>query len=449
MKAPTPKKKSDIGGVASGKLMVRAITDPQEISRFDELLDEKHYLESTRPVGDFLRQVVERDGQWVAILAWGACAYRLKDRDQWIGWTNDQRIQRQKLVVQNRRFLLLHDRGQEPNLASKALAAATRALPDLWRERFGYGPLLAETFTDPEQFAGTCYKAAGWVALGLSEGNSRHRADFYVPNGRPKRLWIKELSPNAGQRLRDIHCAPQQSVGLVAAQNGVLPLNTAQMVSLYHVFRTAPDPRGRSTHFRTGPVLTIIAMALMAGERDVAGIARFATRLHPGQRAEIGLPRKKGTKAFYETPGYGVFYKMLRRMDPEAFAHHLNGWLAAHAGTLPCALALDGKMIRDAIGTVTLAEHEDGSPQALAIMDKKEGTKRCEQTAAAELIARLPALDNKTITADALHCQKELARCIVEKGGDYLLQIKGNQPTLLAHAKTQIGAASPFLNRAI
>jgi hypothetical protein len=61
-----------------------------------------------------------------------------------------------KLVVQNRRFLLLTAKGQCPNLASQALAAALRTLPELWQQHFGYAPLLAETFTDPEAHAGTC-----------------------------------------------------------------------------------------------------------------------------------------------------------------------------------------------------------------------------------------------------------------------------------------------------
>ncbi|MSU65374.1 MAG: ISAs1 family transposase [Opitutus sp.] len=92
-------------------------------------------------------------------------------------------------------------------------------------------------------------------------------------------------------------------------------------------------------------------------------------------------------------------------------------------------------MIRDHIGLLTLAQHEDGAPQAVAVYDQKEGTARCEQSAATALLTSVPALNDKTVTADALHCQRPPARLIVEKGGDYLLQIKGNQPTLLARAE--------------
>ena len=72
-------------------LVIRCVTDPAEITAFDERLDGEHYLGSTPPVGDFLRQVVEREGQPVALLVWGAAALKLKDREAWIGWSISQR----------------------------------------------------------------------------------------------------------------------------------------------------------------------------------------------------------------------------------------------------------------------------------------------------------------------------------------------------------------------
>ena len=88
---------------------------------------------------------------------------------QYIGWTPTLRAERQKLMVQNRRFLLLREKGAHPNLASRILGAAVKALPEQWQAYFGYVPLLAETFTDIEAFAGTCYKAAGWDPVGTDE----------------------------------------------------------------------------------------------------------------------------------------------------------------------------------------------------------------------------------------------------------------------------------------
>lgn len=402
---------------------------------FDQQLAEHHYLGAGCPVGDYLRQIVEVRGRPAALLVWGPACYALKDRDRWIGWSANHRIERLKLIVQNRRFLLLGEKGAAPNLASQTLGAALRQLPMHWQQSFGYRPLLAETFTDPESHAGTCYKASNWQPVGTSAGYSRHRADFYVPNDRPKKLWLYELGAQARQQLKAVALPEACQAGVIAPPSGVMPILQPQMLSLLALLRRAPDPRGKNTRLRIGPVLAIVAMALLAGRRDIAEIARFAQTLSQAQRRQLGLPRKQGAKAFWQVPTYSVFYQVLTRMDSEAFAKLLDAWLHRETGRLPQALALDGKMIRDRIGILTLAQHEDGAPCAVAVYDQKKDTPRCEQVAATALLQNLPTLDGRTITADPLHCQKPNAAAIVAKGGEYLLQVKGNQPALLQQAE--------------
>lgn len=419
-----------------------------DVAWFDQQLADRHYLGAGRRVGDYLRQVVSVRGRPAALLVWGPACYAMKDRDRWLGWSATQRVERLKLIVQNRRFLLLADKAAAPNLASQTLAAALRALPLQWQEAFGYRPLLAESFTDPEAYEGTCYKASNWEPVGFSAGYSRHRADFYVPNERPKRLWLFALDPQGRQHLRSAQLPADCQPGVIAPPSGVLPVDQPQLLSLFELLQRAPDPRAKNTRFRIGAVLTLVALALLAGRRDIAEIARFATTLHPRQRRLLGLPRRASTKAFYEVPAYGVFYQVLTRLDNEAFAALLSEWLQARAGTLPQALALDGKMIRDHLGLLTLAQHEDGAPQAVALYDQKEGTPRCEQTVATAMLEKAPALDGKLITADALHCQRPNARAVVENGGEYLFQIKGNQPGLLAQAQTcDAQPGTPFLTK--
>jgi hypothetical protein len=236
--------------------------------------------------------------------------------------------------------------------------------------------------------------------------------------------------------------------GIIATPSGALPVKAEQIDSLVELFRHAPDPRDSNTRYRIGPVLTLIALAMLAGRRDIAEIARFATRLTPAQRRRLGLPRKRATRAFYQVPQYGVFYQVLTRMDPEVFATLFNQWLQSRSGTLPKALAMDGKMIRNHIGLLTLAQHDDGAPHAMAVYDQKEGTARCEQTAAAVLLEKLPALDDTIVTADPLHCQRTHARSIVEKGGDFLFQVKANQPKLFEQGqKLDALPRTPFLPR--
>lgn len=437
---------SESASTSGAELEVWVATS-QDNQWFDQLLGEHHYLGAGRPVGDYLRQVVALKGKPVGLLVWGPACYALKDRDLWISWSTCQRVERLKLIVQNRRFLLLTAKGQAPNLASQVMGAALRALRRHWQDCFGYRPLLAESFTDPEAYAGTSYKASNWQPVGFSAGYSRHRADFYVPNERPKRLWLRELIPGAREQLRALQVPEECRAGLASVPSGQLPLKDPEVDSLKEVFVKAPDPRASNTRYRTAPVLVIIALALLAGRREIAEIARFATTLTQSQRRRVGLPRKKGTRAFYQVPGYDVFYQVLTRMDPEEFAKRLSQWLCSRAGSLPTALAMDGKMIRDHIGLLTLAQHEDGAPQAVAIYDQKEGTQRCEQTAAQALLESLEALDGKMITADPLHCQRKEARTTVEKGGDYLFQIKANQKRLFKLAqKFDALTDTPFLS---
>lgn len=421
------------------------VVRPEQEKRFDQLLGQYHYLGETHPVGDFLRQVAIWNGEWVGLLAWGSACYALKDRDAYIGWTPTLRAERQKLVVQNRRFALLCEKGSAPNLASRILGAALKALPEQWEAYFGYVPLLAETFTDMEAFEGTCYKAAGWEPLGRTRGFSRHRADFFVPNARPKKLWVKKLRNNALDLLRAPELPPAHRTGAGSNAHGVMPLRQAQMESLHERLCRVRDPRTANRVFHIGAVLAIVCMALLSGHRDVSQIVRFGWRLTQAQRKSLGLPRK-GAKRFWRVPGYKVYYNLLSKLDPEVLAEALSEWLRTHRGSLPVSLALDGKMVRETIGLVCLVDHESGVPHAMACMSMKEGEgDRCELKTAQKLVQALPDLNHQLVTADALHCQAATAQAIVIKGGDFLLQVKDNQKTVRALAEAGLANLPPLL----
>lgn len=419
---------------SSTGLTIRIVDQRKDVDRFDQLLKDRHYLGEADRVGDFLRQVVERDGQWVALLAWGPACYALKDRDRWIGWHPTQRVERLKLIAQNRRFLLLKERGEEPNLASACLAISLRSLRTHWRSAFGYEPVLAETFTDPEAYAGTCYKASGWLALGKTRGYGRHRADFYIKHDQPKKLWIKPLTRDAQAILCASTLPEAQQPGQTSAPTGTLPIPSGHLRSFFEALQTVPDPRAGNTRFRLGSVLAVVVLALMCGLCDISQIQRFGWRLSQKQRGLLGFPMKKGSKRFREIPGYTVYYEVLRRLDLDALTRVLNGWLAARAGNLPGALALDGKMIHGLVGTLSLVEHDTGMPVAVAVINQKEGdSEHCEMKAAQRLLAEVPSLDGRLVTGDALHTQRETAQVLVRRGADYLLQVKGNQKQLHRH----------------
>lgn len=427
------------------ELTVRVL-QPDEYERAGELFDQEHYLGDLRKAR-LLLQAVEYKGHWVALLDWGPSALKLNDRDQWIGWTPQQRAERLNLVAMNRRFLVL-SQTRMPNLASRALALATRALPDHWKSKYGYSPVLAETFSDIEQFQGTCYKAAAWTQLGLTKGFARHRIDYYIEHGKPKKLWIKPLNRNARRILTGMDLPPAyQKARNAQTPERDLPLKKGQLQSLRtHLVEHFKDPRKSNKSFRVSSLLSIIAMALFAGRDNLAAIHRYGQLLTPKQREWLDLPKKKDSK-FRKTPSYTALRNLLIQINPQTLADCLNAWLQANLGTLPRALAVDGKWIRDQALSLCLSDHETGAPAAIGFAENKpqsdEHKREGEQTVALRLYEN-SNLENATITGDALNNNKAQAHAILKAGGDYFLQLK--DPNRHAHkTASELAATPPFL----
>lgn len=277
------------------------------------MLAAEHALGARRSKGRSLYQVVCRDGVWVGlILGTGAC-WHLKARAAWIGWDPLLCAERLQLIVQQGRFLVLAQT-REPNLASQILAAAVRDLPAQWEETFGYPPLLAEPFTDPESHAGTGSKASGWQAVGLSGREGRHYGEKFPEAARPKKIWVRALHPQARQRLgaRELPAAPQAGVRCA--------LKRPQLSWLYETFQRVPDPRSRKGQtYPIGAGLTLIGLGLLTGAVHLSPLGRGAQKLTQGPRAHRRLRFKKGTP-FRPVPGYDVDREVLQRVDLEALA---------------------------------------------------------------------------------------------------------------------------------
>lgn len=139
---------------------------------WNEYIDRYHYLGYQPLRGDQLRYFVRSGGRTLALLGFGAAVWKTAPRDDFIGWSIEQRRRQLHLVTNNARFLVLpwvHSK----NLASRVLSMATRRLADDWQARYGYRPVLVETFVERRRFRGTCYKAANWLHLGETTGRGR------------------------------------------------------------------------------------------------------------------------------------------------------------------------------------------------------------------------------------------------------------------------------------
>jgi hypothetical protein len=162
-------------------------------------IERHHYLGHQLMPGAQLRYFIRAAGHIVAALGFGASAWKIKPRDQLIGWTSEQRRRNLHLIVNNARFLIL-PWIRCKNLASRILALVSRRLPADWHARYAYRPVLLETFVEKPRFTGTCYKAANWQHLGDTQG--RGKLDTLHRNAQPiKSIWIYPLVRNFDQRL--------------------------------------------------------------------------------------------------------------------------------------------------------------------------------------------------------------------------------------------------------
>jgi hypothetical protein len=137
----------------------------------------------------------------VACLAWASAAWKVKSRDQFIGWDEARKRKNLYLVANNTRFLIL-DWVRIKHLASKILALSLRRLSGDWQQRYGHPIVLAETFVDLSRFAGTCYRAANWIHVGQTQGSAK-RGNAYHFHGQPKAVYLYPLARRFRQVLQD------------------------------------------------------------------------------------------------------------------------------------------------------------------------------------------------------------------------------------------------------
>ncbi len=182
---------ASIPAIELATLSVDLVLTKADSLLWNAYIERHHYLGHQLMPGAQLRYFVRAAGHIVAALGFGASAWKVKPRDQHIGWTAEQRQRNLHLIVNNARFLIL-PWIRCKNLASRILALISRRLPDDWHARYAYRPLLLETFVEKQRFVATCYKAANWQHLGDTQG--RGKLDTLHRNAQPiKSIWIYPL----------------------------------------------------------------------------------------------------------------------------------------------------------------------------------------------------------------------------------------------------------------
>ncbi len=180
-------------------IVLEPVQSKQQQLLYRELVGRHHYLGHAVPFGAHLRYIFRSGVQVLGCMQFSSPAWRMAERERWIGWDDATRRSNLQRVVNQSRFLPWV---RIDNLASVVLSRANHRLGRDWEERYGLLPLLVETLVDESRFSGHCYRAANWIRLGETSGRGRmdreHRLDGIVP----KAVWVYPLVAQAARQLR-------------------------------------------------------------------------------------------------------------------------------------------------------------------------------------------------------------------------------------------------------
>jgi hypothetical protein len=191
-----------------GRIELQAVTGGTAESRRWNALMEAYHPQGSGPLcGAQMRYLIRSAtvGE-IGGLAVSAPAWRLAARDRWLGWSDATRAENLSGILCNSRFLILPTISVK-HLASHVLGLLTRGIVADWQRRYGISPWLLETCVELER-AGTSYRAANWIEVGLTAGRGRqdrhHKGD--VPQ---KRVFLYPLCMTTLERLCGERAAPE------------------------------------------------------------------------------------------------------------------------------------------------------------------------------------------------------------------------------------------------
>jgi hypothetical protein len=190
----------EVSTKAGAYVLDLSIVDTTTSALWNEYIDRYHYLGYAPLPGAQLRYFIRSEEQILALLGFSAAAWKCAPRDDFIGWEPEMRKKNLPLVVNNARFLILPWVCSH-NLASRILSMAAKRIGSDWRTRYGYEPVLLETFVEKERFTGVCYKAANWIPVGDTKG--RGKLDVHNERKLPvKSVWLYPLDKDFKKWLR-------------------------------------------------------------------------------------------------------------------------------------------------------------------------------------------------------------------------------------------------------
>lgn len=210
------------------------------------------------------------------------------------------------------------------------------------------------------------------------------------------------------------------------------------MPSLITMLRAVPDPRtGNAMRHELLDLLVIALTASICGCESCVDFADFAEDREALFREFLSLPNG--------LPSHDTFSRLFRLLDPAVLAGCFSRFLEDLGADGPGVIAIDGKTLRRsfdrAAGKSALQVVTAFAGEAGLVLGQKAVPEGGNEITAARALLELIDLKGALVTADAIHCQGETARLVLERGGDYLFALKKNRPA--AHADVEAYFADP------
>jgi hypothetical protein len=294
-----------------------------------------HYLGYRQPVGPHLGYFIVSQPRGIrlgCLLFSASAAWALAPRDQWIGWDLQHRRKLLPLVLSNDRFLIF-PWVEVPHLASHALSLATGQIAQDWVTAFGYRPVLIETFVDPTHFAGTCYRAANWKFLGLTQGRGRLAPDHQSRISK-KEIFVYPLQSDWQQSLtqapREVALKKRYRNDLEASQVRVIDESFVGLwENVAHIFQQVAAEYDRKWRLRRRVIDTLMLMLLIFRLVTSKNRQSYGTTIDDlwdnCKRLNLTLPQKGSIAP-------SSFCAARQKLDETAFKSANQKILAAYAG---------------------------------------------------------------------------------------------------------------------
>ncbi|MDQ6954452.1 MAG: DUF4338 domain-containing protein, partial [Mariprofundaceae bacterium] len=135
----------------------------------------EHPRKTTTMASAQLRYLIHSEHGWLGGFGFSASALRLRDREAWIGWSDDARKKQLHRIINLSRFLI-RPSVQCRNLASHCMCLVLRRIVDDFEAVYHYRPWLVESFVDTERHTGVVYEASNWIKVGQTQGRGRNGA---------------------------------------------------------------------------------------------------------------------------------------------------------------------------------------------------------------------------------------------------------------------------------